>query len=577
MALISKQSLEILKEKVDLVEVIASFIKLVRSGSHYKGLCPFHNEKTPSFSLSQGDKHYHCFGCGAHGDVIAFLMEYSKMSFNDALSYLAERYQVSLETEDQKDPSAHILKKQIKEALMHAEDFYSFCMLYTYEGDKALKYAISRKMDQTFIEDFKVGYSPKNNALFRYLKSLGYTDEVMKEAGLYLSEKKHDFFHDRFMIPIHDPMGACIGFTARKLDEESFGGKYINTPETILFKKSHVLFGLKQSRAKIIKEKKALICEGQIDCMRLIHSGFDWACASQGTAFGQAHVQMLKKLGITQAYLAFDGDHAGIQAAIKVGELFMQALINVHVLPMPNGKDPDSFILENGKDAFSELIHHAQPYLEFLYNTQKNNYNIQEPAEKNRLIYDIKRRIEEFKDPILVHESLKKLAELAEIPERLLGINTHKSVKLKNTQELLIDKDLILEKDFIRLFYLSKAQNLGHAKLFEMNKIELKNPELRSLYEAILTKDNLEMIHFMAHLDPNLVPVFETLFEKKINRLKLFELSKECILKLLERAWLDEQNLLRKEIELAQEEKDQLKLTLKMTLLLKNPPKLQEG
>lgn len=577
MALISKQSLETLKEKVDLVEIISSFMKLTRSGSHFKGLCPFHNEKTPSFSLSQGDKHYHCFGCGAHGDVIAFLMEYSKMSFNDALNYLSERYQVSLETEDQKDPSAHLLKKQVKEVLMHAEDFYSFCMLYTHEGDKALKYAISRKMDQTFMEAFKIGYSPKNNALFRYLKSLGYAEEVMKEAGLYMPEKKQDFFHDRFMIPIHDPMGACIGFTARKLDEESFGGKYINTPETLLFKKSHVLFGLKQSRAKIIKEKKALICEGQIDCMRLIHAGFDFSCASQGTAFGQAHVQMLKKLGVTQVYLAFDGDHAGIQAAIKVGELFMQDLINVHVLPMPSGKDPDSFILENGKEAFSELMHHSFSYLEFLYNTLKNNYNLAEPAEKNRLIYDIKRRIEEFKDPILVHESLKKLAELAEIPERLLGINTHKAVRLKNAQDVVIDRDLVLEKDFIRLFYLSKAQGLSHSKLFEINKIVLKNPQLQGLYEAILTKKNLEMIHFMAHLDPILIPVFETLFEKKINRLKLYELSKECILKLLQRAWMDEQDALRKEIEQAQEEKDQLKLTLKMTLLLKNPPHLLEG
>lgn len=574
MTLISKQSVEILKEKIDLIDVISSFVKLTKSGSHYKAICPFHNEKSPSFSVSTGDKHYHCFGCGAHGDAISFLMEFSKLSFKEALLYLSEKYQVALENEKDEDGSKS-LKKQIKMALALAEDFFHFCLMHTYEGSKAADYAKSRKLDTDFIQTFKLGYSPKNGALSRFLKSQGIDFQTMADAGLVHLEKKSDFFFDRFMIPIHDPMGSCIGFSARKLDEETFGGKYINTQETAVFKKSHVLFGLKFSRARIIKEKKALVCEGQIDAMRLIHEGFDWTVASQGTAFGQAHVQMLKNLGVNMVYLAFDGDHAGTQAALKVGELFMQLQISVHVLQMPTSKDPDSFILEKGKKAFEDLIYSAKTYLEFLYDVLKLNYDVQEPSEKNRLILDIKKRIQEFKDPILIHESLKRLAALADIPERLLGVYSKPSFKPVAETKLSVDRDYILEMDLVRLFYLSKRQNLPCMNLFVSRELDFVKEEARLLFEAIKTSPDLETMPFMSSLDPNLHPHFEGLFDKKINRLKLEEGSKEAILKLLERTWLKKRALLQEEIEKAESEKDQLKLTLKLAALLKTPPKLE--
>lgn len=573
MALVSKQSLEILKEKVDLVEIITSFIKMNRSGSHYKSLCPFHNEKSPSFSISVGDKHYHCFGCGAHGDAISFLMEYSKLSFKDALSFLSEKYQVPLEHEKEEDTTRN-LKKQIKHALTLAEDFYHFCLMHTYEGSKAADYASSRKLNKDFIQTFKLGYSPKNGALSRFLKAQGIDHETMVEAGLVHQEKKADFFFDRFMIPIHDPMGACIGFSARKLDEESFGGKYINTQETQVFKKSQVLFGLKFSRARIIKEKKALVCEGQIDAMRLIHEGFDWTVASQGTAFGLAHVQMLKNLGVTLVYLAFDGDHAGTQAALKVGEFFMQAQVSVHVVVMPAGKDPDSFILDQGKKAFEELLTGAKNYLEFLYDVLKQNYDLSDPSEKNRFVSEIKKRVSEFKDPILIHESLKKLAQLADIPERLLGVYSKPTLKHKTQDTLSIDRDYILEMDVIRLFYLVKRQHLACSDIFCSHELEFEKKEASDLFNAIKKADDLETMPFMAQLDPNLHSHFEALFDKKINRLKLEEGAKEAILKLLERSWLKKRADLQEMIEKADNEKDQLKLTLKLATLLKSPPKL---
>lgn len=572
MALISKNSLEILKDKVDLVEIISSYIKLTRSGSHYKALCPFHSEKSPSFSISLGDKYYHCFGCGAHGDAISFLMEYAKLSFKEALSFLAEKYQVMLEN-DQEDHGQKVLKKQIKEALTLAEDFYHFCLLHTKEGQKALDYASARQLNLEFLSTFKIGFSPKNGMLSRFLKAQKVDTQVMIEAGLVHAEKKQDFFFDRFMIPIHDAMGQCIGFSARKLDPESFGGKYINTQETPLFKKSHVLFGLKFSRARIIKDKKALICEGQIDAMRLIFEGYDYTVASQGTAFGVAHVQILKQLGVNLVYLAFDGDHAGIQAALKVGEHFMQAQISVQVLILPLGKDPDSFLIESGKKAFDDLLHSSKPYLEFLYDTLKIKYDLNEPSEKNRFINEIKKAIQEFNDPILIYESLKKLAVLADVPERLLGIYNSKVFhKNRTTQGVSINKDDVLDKDALRFYFLLKLQNLAAAQLFIKNDVEFESAAAKRLFDAITSADTLEMMPFLAALDQDLHELFETLFDKKINRLKLAEGSKEVITKMLERSWLQKRRHIQEDIEKAQDEKEQLKLTLKLTMLIKSPP-----
>lgn len=576
MALISKNSLEILKDKVDLVEIISSYIKLSRSGSHYKALCPFHSEKSPSFSISLGDKYYHCFGCGAHGDAISFLMEYAKLSFKEALSFLADKYQVTLEN-DQEDDSQKVLKKQLKEALSLAEDFYHFCLLHTKEGQKALDYASARGLNIEFLRTFKIGFSPKNGMLTRFLKSQSITSDVMIEAGLLHPEKKQDFFFERFMIPIHDAMGQCIGFSARKLDPDSFGGKYINTPETPLFKKSHVLFGLKFSRARIIKDKKALICEGQIDAMRLIFEGYDYTVASQGTAFGVAHVQILKQLGVNLVYLAFDGDHAGIQAALKVGEHFMQAQISVQVVILPLGKDPDSFLIECGKKGFDDLLHTSKSYLEFLYDTLKIKYDLNEPSEKNRFINEIKKAIQAFNDPILIYESLKKLAILADVPERLLGIyGTHGFAKNKQPQQISINKEDVLDKDVLRFYFLLKLQNLKGTELFIKNEIDFESSAAKRLFEAIKGAPTLEMIPFLASLDADLHQLFETLFDKKINRLKLYEGAKEVVSKILERSWLAKRQGIQEQIAQAQDEKEQLKLTLKLTMLIKSPPQLVE-
>lgn len=353
MAIYTKESLDTLRQKVDLVDVLSSHIELKKAGASYKALCPFHDEKSPSFMVQRGDTHYHCFGCGAHGDAITFLMMYLKMGFGDAVESLAERFSVRLEVveggPERKGPS----KAALKEALEAACRFYHMILLHTHEGHEALKYLHGRSIDLDFIRQFHIGLAPKTPGLFRKtMHALGFQDALLQEAGLLADGREgrlRDFFYDRITFPIRDAAGAVIGFSARKYKEETFGGKYVNTSETALFKKSRVLFGLNYSRRRIAKERKALIVEGQIDALRLIQAGFNITVAGQGTAFGEGHARELVALGIQDVFLALDADDAGQEATKKIGNMFQKNGVGVRVVKMPFGSDPDAFLREKGE------------------------------------------------------------------------------------------------------------------------------------------------------------------------------------------------------------------------------------
>jgi DNA primase len=364
MPLYKQTSLEQLRHKVDLSEVLSSHLQMHRSGSSYKALCPFHEEKTPSFIVQKGDTHYHCFGCGAHGDAIAFLMGHLKMGFIDAVESLAEKFGVLLE-EEEGEQSKGPGKTALKQTLDAACRFYHFCLLHSEEGEAPLEYLYKRGLDLQFIETFQIGFAPSQPDVFRkWMHAQQVGDQILEAAGL-LSAKGRDFFSDRITFPIRDATGAVIGFSARKFKEETFGGKYINTSETLLFKKSHVLFGLDRSRQTIAKERKAIIVEGQIDALRLIYAGFHTVVAGQGTAFGEGHVRELLNLGVHHVDLALDGDEAGQEAAVKIGHLFQKKGVEVSIVPLPAGSDPDSILREKGPPGFTACLEASVDYLAF--------------------------------------------------------------------------------------------------------------------------------------------------------------------------------------------------------------------
>lgn len=593
MGVFKKESLETLREKIDLIEVLSSYIQLRPAGATYKALCPFHEEKTPSFVVQRTDSHYHCFGCGAHGDVIAFLMSYLKMSFVEAVESLADRFHVPLEEVDGNPEDKGPKKSYLKEILTAVSKFYHFYLLYSDEGHQALKYLYNRGIDLEFIELFQIGFAPKtSNHFYKAVKGLKYNGLSLEKSGLLKKTQKgdiHPFFSNRIMFPIRDPLGHVIGFSGRKLHDDTFGPKYVNTPETPLFKKSKVLFGLSYCRKRIAKEKKAIVVEGQIDALRLIQSGFNFTVAGQGTAFGEGHIRELVKLGVNHIYIAFDGDVAGREAAMKVGNLFQKEGIEVNVIPMPDGSDPDTVLREHGPKKFITLLDQAEDYLTFLLDHLSKDLDIHSPSKKNQLVQTIAKQIRGWDHPLMVHESLRKLARLAEVPETLVGVGNDaerpqlKIKKAGSVSQITLDPDRILEVDILRWLYLVGQNSI---KIVEMTRNNLKSEHFKTTIcrrfftfyfencEENKSCDLLSLAISIEGAEDQLL--LSELLQKRINPERAEEGARETINKILHRYWLDEREKIKIQIQSGRfSEEEAIELAKKFDEIRRNPPQLQ--
>lgn len=547
----TRDSLETLRSRIDLVEVLTPYVKLQRAGSAYKGLCPFHEERSPSFVIQKGDSHYHCFGCGAHGDAIQFLMTHLRMSFLEAVESLAERFHVPLEEAQGQEKPKGLPKALLKEALDKAAELYHFFLLHTLEGHAALDYLYNRGLDLDFIRKFQFGLAPKQAGLFlRAMRAEKFTDDVLEEVGLYT--KGREFFSDRITIPIRDAVGSCIGFSSRKYKVDTFGGKYINTSETSLFKKSKVLFGLSYCRKTIAKERKAMIVEGQIDALRLIDAGFDWTVAGQGTAFGEDHAKELIHLGIRKVYLAFDGDTAGQEAAVKVGNIFSKDGIEVVVVNMPEKCDPDQLLMEKGPAEWQKLLDSSGDYLSFLVAHLSKTLNVNTPAGKNELVMTIAKRIREWDHPLMVHESLRKLAKLTGTPEALIGAPEENApqIYIKRSASVTftdIDPDRILEADLLRWLLLMgqalpQLYDVAAANLtIEHFRVMASRGLFEKIMEAFKAEKPLDLLSLAIDLEnPDHQLFMAEVLQKKINRERALACFIETVQRLLERQWMYE-------------------------------------
>ncbi|MCH9610630.1 MAG: DNA primase [Chlamydiales bacterium] len=538
----TKESLNTLKEKIDLIDVVSSQIEVKRAGTAYKALCPFHDEKSPSFTLKRGDSHYHCFGCGAHGDAIAFLMQLQGLTFREAVEMLAERFHIPLQEEDkvEKGPSS----LQIQEVLNFASHFYHFYLQRTEEGRVALNYLTKRGLSLDFIRRFEIGFAPEGSELFfKAMREKKYSKELMQAAGLLSQDGRRLFFRERVTFPVRNPRGSVIGFSARKIREETFGGKYINTSETALFKKSRLLFGLNYSRKRIVKEQKALIVEGQIDCLRLIDEGLDYVVASLGTAFGQGHVQTLKNLGARTIQIAFDSDKAGIEAASKTGALFQKEGIGVEVLLLPQGMDPDTFLNEQGKEAFLAL--QPKDYLSF--RVQTTTLDLKNPAGKTQFVKEMKQEIESWNEPVMVHESLQKLAQLVQLPQQMVGGRRPVYRRPAGTK-MEVDPDRVLEIDLLRLLIRGESRFRAIVKKYVEPSYFMLEP-CQKLYSAYLKADDTDLLSVMSSIDDVLVErCVDEIMSSKLKNEKIEELFLFTVQKMMDRKWLSDREAIQREI-----------------------------
>ena len=362
---VTDRVLEEIRARTDIVGLINARVPLRRVGSSFKACCPFHKEKTPSFHVNPARQSYHCFGCGAHGDVFKFLMTQDGLGFMDAVRLLAERAGVALAIE-----TDYAAEERNALLAIHAEAaaFYRRCLLQTPAAAVARDYLASRKLSDEIAERFNIGYAPPApDTLLRWGDKHGFKPEALVAAGMLAPPNSpdrpddyYDRFHGRLMFPICDVQGRVVAFSGRVLDPKSHPAKYVNSPETPIFVKSRVLYALDKARSAIVKSprREALVCEGQIDVIRCHSAGFDTAVASQGTAFTKEHVELLRKYA-DSVLLVFDGDAAGRKAALRTGALFLEAGLPVRVAALPPGDDPDSLLRDKGPDAFREVLDSA--------------------------------------------------------------------------------------------------------------------------------------------------------------------------------------------------------------------------
>ena len=391
-----EELVEEIREKNDIVDVIGSYVKLQRKGSSYFGLCPFHNEKSPSFSVSPQKQMYYCFGCGAGGNVFTFIMEYENYSFPEALKYLADRVGVKLPEQEysKEEQKQQDLRSRILELNKMAAKYFYY-QLRTENGAQAMRYLKDRQLSDETMKSFGLGFANKySNDLYKYLKNKGISDELLRESGLMNVDERHgmyDKFWNRVIFPIMDVNGRVIGFGGRVMGDGK--PKYLNSPETKVFDKSRNLYGLNIARTS--RKKCLLVCEGYMDVISLHQAGFNNAVASLGTALTEKHAALLKRY-TDEVVLTYDSDDAGVRAALRAIPIVKNAGLKARVLHMEPYKDPDEFIKALGAEAFQERIDQAENSFLFELSALEKEYDMKDPEGKTGFFQAAAAKLVEF-------------------------------------------------------------------------------------------------------------------------------------------------------------------------------------
>mgnify|MGYP003371012700 FL=1 len=570
--------IEEVRSRNDIVDVISGYVKLTKKGSSYFGLCPFHNEKSPSFSVSRQKQMYYCFGCGAGGNVFTFIMEYENYTFVEALKMLAERAGIELPEEEYSKEAKE--KADLKTAILEVNKLaakYYYAQLKTEQGKLAHNYLTGRKLSEETITAFGLGYSTKyRDDLYRYLKTKGYRDEVIAKAGLISIDEKqgvYDKFWNRVMFPIMDANNRVIGFGGRVMGDAK--PKYLNSPETIVFDKSRNLYGL--NRARTSRKPYFLICEGYMDVIALHQAGFTNAVASLGTALTSGHASLIKRY-VNEVYLTYDSDEAGTKAALRGIPILKEAGITAKVLRMDPYKDPDEFIKNLGAEAFEERIRQARNGFMFSLEILEKDYDMNSPEGKTEFYNEVAKRLCNFEEEIernnyieavaktyhLGYETLRKLvakmavktglATPASRPKQALNREKNKEDGNLISQKVLITwlledekifrqiKKYITPKDFTEKLYttvaellyqqyengaLNPAQIMNHftdeeehrevASLFhtKIKELTTKSEQEKALKETIIRVKNHSIEHATQMLEPTDIQGLQKLMEAK--------------------------------------------------------------
>ncbi len=445
-SMISQRSITLILETANIVEVIGEYVRLKHRGSNYVGLCPFHNEKTPSFNVSPSRGIYKCFGCGAAGNVTKFLMDHEHFSYPEALRHLADKYHIEIEeirSERPEDKAEENLKESLMVANGFAQKFYSETLLNTDDGKAiGLSYFTERGFRDDTVKKFQLGFAPKaEDAFCKEAVKSGYNEDILKSAGL-ISERGNrtvDFFRERVMFPIHNFSGRVAGFGGRILTNAKNAPKYVNTSQTVIYDKSKTLYGVFFAKTAVRKNDECLLVEGYTDVISLSQAGIENVVASSGTSLTTEQAKLIKRM-TRNVTILYDGDQAGLKAALRGIDILLEEDLNVRVVALPEKEDPDSFVREQGAVALQEYIaKHKSDFI--LFKTKLLLGEIgNDPYKKAEAIKDIVASIAIVPDAIRRQLLLKECGFLLSVDEQILVSETNKLKRAKFSREANVPK-----------------------------------------------------------------------------------------------------------------------------------------
>ena len=515
-------------QAADITEVVREYVNLQKSGKDYKACCPFHNERTPSFFVSPAKGIYKCFGCGKGGDAVNFIMEIEGVSYGEALRQLAQKYKIQLPEEALQKPTAEEVQEQNERdslliALKFAKEFFQEQLLYTDEGKSiGLSYFKERGFNEAIIKKFELGYSSTEwDTLYRTAIRKGYKAEILEKAGLIIQKEGKNEYYDRFrervIFPIHNVSGRVIAFGGRTLKKDKSIAKYINSPETLVYQKSKVLYGLFQAKNAILQQKHCLLVEGYADVVSLHQAGIENVVASSGTSLTHEQVRLIRRF-CDEIILLYDGDTAGLNAALRGLDIILEEGLNVKIVWLPENEDPDSFVQKNGTNAMlSYISQNAKDFIVFKTNFLLKNIE-NDPFRKGEAIREVVSSIVKIPDIIKRNVFFKECSQLFGIDENIL-INEGNKILLKeskkNQENLPIELPIEPEKDFleqkrdalyyqeqeyVRLLLCYANYPIGNDKVFaeyllqEIEGINFKTPvfnEILQIFRQNLREGNL--------------------------------------------------------------------------------------
>lgn len=567
----------------DIVDVISQYVPLKRSGRNFKAPCPFHQEKTPSFMVHPEKQIFHCFGCGAGGNVFSFIMRYDNMNFPEALRQLAERAHIRLPEPTARKGEGPTETEQLYEAYRLACEYYHAQWLHPERGNAARVYLNGRGFDEELTKEFKIGWAlPAWRGLFEFLSKKGFSDSLLLRAGLIQRSAQgsfYDLFRGRILFPIRNLQGKVIGFGGRVIDPKE-SPKYLNSPENPIFHKRRELFGLDVAKKHIDRERpRIFVVEGYLDFLRLYSSGFKTTVATLGTSLTEEHVQVLKRFA-EEAVVVYDGDKAGEAASLRGLEVFLEGGLSVKLVRMPSGHDPDDFLRQKGPAVFEALLDQAKDFFDYKLEIALSRYSREDSLGLMRITNDFLETLVKVKNTILLSHYLRKLSnalnldehslrtELAKLQKKILEREKKSSLASESDSwktKASSSRSLPLyQEEVLILVLLVEDVALREEAFQSLRGEDFRDPRARELFELLRSNGNERKLNWSQILNQieddewkkQLVGIASLDWSPQ-DRIKAFQ---DCLGKIRRRNVETKLKELRRDISSAEKEGDQSKL-----------------